>query len=94
MATLEQTINDEQTNGITTVTQKDDQLAFLSNRAKDLDQTDMESIMEGDVQSFTDVSLHDIHGIRDLMKYRIKNNLPILPFANLQTPLDPQPLLF
>lgn len=91
MATLQEAINAEES---TDATQKTEQLAYLSSRAKDLEQSEMELILEGEVQSFNDVSLSDMHGIRDLMKFRIKNNLPILPFANMQTPLKPQPLIF
>lgn len=90
MSTLESAINSE---SATDSSQKTTQLAFLSSNAKALSKSDLEHIMEGNIENRNE-TLHDIHGIRDLMTYRIQEHLPILPFSGLTKPDEPKPLLF
>ena len=73
---------------------KQHQIGLLSSGAKQLTQEQLESIIEGNIQPFDQVSLQDIHGVRELIKWRIRNDLPILPFDDLKDTLNPQPLLF
>ena len=75
--TLKQAINSETTSSSE---QKTDQLEFLSETAEDLTQSDLEGILSGYLDSYGNVSLADVYGIRQLINYRIKEGLPILPF--------------
>lgn len=78
--TLEQAINAETA---TTAGQKTTQLAFLSAASKALEQTDLETIISGDHDGATGLSLDNLHEVRELIQWRIENDLPILPFTGL-----------
>jgi|GEM_PF-3452103 len=78
--TLEQAINAETT---TTSAQKTTQLALLSTSTRGLEQADVETIISGDHDGATGLTLDNQHEIRALIQWRIENDLPILPFTGL-----------
>ena len=56
-------------------------LNILTSTAKKMDEDEIKEIMKG--TSNKSYHLNDLHSIRELGSYRIKNGLPVFPFKNM-----------
>ena len=83
MPTLEQAIDAEHNAGTTTSDQKEVQLHILTDRARALDQEELEGIIQGNFQSLLakGYSQDDADSLKELALYRINKDIPIHPFT-------------
>ena len=89
--TLEQAIDNEFNDGISSQAQKEKQMEILEagEEAKNINQDDLDQIVIGGIHSFAKVSSEDREILKELAHYRIDVNLPLQPWPNYQIGIKP-----